>query len=297
MGGDVQGSDADIIAMAVSSLRNAGLTEFTARIGHLGILRGLLEAMDICGERQSHCMRLIDKDELDALFDMLEGEAGGETGKIRAIIEMEKSSELGDLVDNLVKGNERAKSALEELKSTLALVKSLGVEEYIIDLGIARGLDYYTGMVFEIDVPSLGAEKQVCGGGAYELAELFGAEKINSTGFAIGFDRVMMALKNSGVEIPLEGITAYVIPLGQEARTTALKLAAELRGNGISCDSALGERSIAKHMKFANAQAARFTIIIGEDELKSKTASVKNMESGEQVALPLDSVVEHVSKQ
>jgi histidyl-tRNA synthetase len=297
MGGDVQGSDADIIAMAIASLRNAGLTEFTLRIGHLGILRGLLEAMGISGERQSQCMRLIDKGELDTLFDLLEGEAGGETGNIRAVIEMEKSSELGKMIDNLVKDNERAESALEELKTTLALVKSLGAEEYTIDLGIARGLDYYTGMVFEIDVPSLGAEKQVCGGGAYELAELFGAEKINSTGFAIGFDRVMMALKNTGVEIPVEGITAYVIPLGQEARTVALKLAAELRRNKISCDTALGDRSIAKHMKFANAQSVRFTIIIGEDELKAKTASVKNMESGEQVSVPLESVIEHVSKQ
>jgi histidyl-tRNA synthetase len=208
IGGDVQGSDADIIAMAVSSLRNAKLSEFTTRIGHLGILRGLLEAMGISGEKQSQCMHFIDKGELDALFDMLEGEAGGETGKIKALIEMEKSSELGEEVNNLVKGNERAENALEELKTTLGLIKALGVDSYIIDLGIARGLDYYTGMVFEIDVPSLGAEKQVCGGGAYELAELFGTAKINSTGFAIGFDRVMMALKNRGVEIPVEGITA-----------------------------------------------------------------------------------------
>ena len=296
IGGDIQGSDADIITMAVTSLRNAGLEEFTTRIGHLGILRGFLEAMGISGERQTQCMHFIDKGELDALFDLLEGESGGETGKIKALIEMEKSSEVDELIENLVKGNERAENALEELKTTLGFIRALGADNYIIDLGIARGLDYYTGMVFEIDVPSLGAEKQVCGGGTYELAELFGAEKINSTGFAIGFDRVMMGLKNKGQEIPVEGITAYVIPLGEEARTAALELAATLRKNGISCDTALGERSIAKHMKFANSISARFTIIIGEDELKSGTASVKNMESGEQVAIPVDSVVAHVKK-
>jgi histidyl-tRNA synthetase len=298
IGGDVQGSDADIVAMAVSSIRNAGLTEFTTRIGHLGILRALLEAMGIPGENISQCMHFIDKGEFDALYDLLEsGEStGGELGKIKALIEMEKSSELGEGVENLVMGNEKAENALEELITTLGLIRALGVNDYIIDLGIARGLDYYTGMVFEIDVPSLGAEKQVCGGGAYELAELFGAEKINSTGFAIGFDRVMMALKNKRVEIPVEGITAYIIPLGGEAKTAALELAAELRKSKISCDTALGDRSIAKHMKFANAQSARFTIIIGEDELKSKSASVKNMESGEQITIPLDSVVEHIEK-
>lgn len=298
IGGDVQGSDADIIAMAVSSLRNAGLTEFTTRIGHLGILRGLLEAMGISGEKQSQCMHFIDKGELDALFDLLEGEGspGGEAGKIKALIEMEKSSELGEEVQNLVKGYEKVENALEELKTSLGLIMSLGVDSYIIDLGIARGLDYYTGMVFEIDVPSLGAEKQVCGGGAYELAELFGTAKINSTGFAIGFDRVMMALENKDQKIPVEGITAYIIPLGGEARTAALELAAELRKNNISCDTALGERSVAKHMKFANSISAQFTIIIGEDELKAMTASIKNMESGEQVTVPYDSVVEHIKK-
>jgi histidyl-tRNA synthetase len=69
-----------------------------------------------------------------------------------------------------------------------------------------------------------------------------------------------------------------------------------LRKHKISCDTALGERSIAKHMKFANSISAQFTIIIGEDELKSKTASIKNMESGEQVTVPYDSVVEHIKK-
>ncbi len=163
-----------------------------------------------------------------------------------------------------------------------------------MDLGIARGLDYYTGMVFEIDVPYLGAEKQVCGGGAYELAELFEIEPINSTGFAVGFDRVMMALEKKGEDIPQPRIMAYVIPLDKEAKDQGQKITTTLRKNGLSCDMALIERNLSKHMKYANAINAKYVIIIGEDELVKKEATVKNMESGEQIKVPFEEIVKNI---
>jgi histidyl-tRNA synthetase len=177
------------------------------------------------------------------------------------------------------------------------MLKALGVSDFVIDLGIARGLDYYTGMVFEIDVPILGAEKQVCGGGAYSLAELFGAKPTVSTGFAIGFDRVMIALERQNAEPEVPRLMVYMIPLGDEAKEQSVSIAAKLRENSISCDIALLNRKISKHMKHANTQNAKYAIIIGEDEIASEEASVKDMESGEQKKVRFDELIQFFKSQ
>jgi histidyl-tRNA synthetase len=297
IGGDVHGSDADIIAMSISSLHNTGLTGFSTRIGHLGVLRSLLHEIGVTGQGVDECMHLIDKGELATLYDLLEGQYPNqdEVDIIRKLLEMEKTTEIDSRARDFLKENAGAIKALNDLEVILDLLSHHGIRDYIIDLGIARGLDYYTGMVFEIDVPSLGAEKQVCGGGAYELAQIFGTEAINSTGFAIGFDRIMMALGNMAVDIPKLFITAYIIPMNDMAREKALEIAAELRRNRISCDIALGTRSIAKNMKYANTMSTRFTIILGEDEMQSGMATVKHMNTGEQVTVPFHSITQHIT--
>ena len=98
-------------------------------------------------------------------------------------------------VETLINCNEHACNALFELEELLESLEAFGFSNYIVNLGIARGLDYYTGTVFEIYVHGLGAQKQISGGGTYNLIEIFGGEKVESTGFAFGFDRVMEALK------------------------------------------------------------------------------------------------------
>jgi histidyl-tRNA synthetase len=213
---------------------------------------------------------------------------------MKTLLNLEKSPAILDKTKKVVSGNRKALKAIDNLEKILEYLKSLGVEDYLVDIGIARGLDYYTGMVFEIDVPYLGAEKQVCGGGAYELATLFEVEPINSTGFAIGFDRVMMALEKKGEEIPLQRIMAYVIPLDKEAKEKAQRIATTLRENGLSCDMALMDRNLSKHMKYADTIKARFSIIIGEDEIKSNEASIRDMESGEQKKVPFEEIVKYI---
>jgi histidyl-tRNA synthetase len=297
IGGGEHESDADIIACAVSSLENAGLKKFVVRIGHLGVIRGLLWEIGVEGEDQSKCMQLIDKGETEELFNILKAKSPSNLGidRIRDILDLENSKTVHQMAKKIIAGNRKAMKAIDNLEKILKTLEALGVKDYVIDLGIARGLDYYTGMVFEIDVPTLGAEKQVCGGGAYKLAELFGAEPTNSTGYAIGFDRVILALESREVEIPIQGITVYMIPLGDEAKEQVMKMATTLRKNGISCNAALLDRNISKHMKYANNINAKFTIIIGENEISSGSASVKNMQSGKQLNVPFDKIVEHIS--
>ncbi len=296
IGGGIAGADADIIALAVHSLQNSGLEDFTTRIGHLGMLRALLSEMGIEGANQSKCMQQIDKGELKGLYDLLQthGASGETIQRIKALLNLEKSHEIPGKARDILGQNLDAKEAMENLEEILDILRGLGVEDYTIDLGIARGLDYYTGMVFEIDVPSLGAEKQVCGGGAYALAELFDVEKTNSTGFAIGFDRVMMALERKNVKIPVPTLVVYVIPLGSNAKDEALKVVTTLRRSDIPCDMALTDRSISKHMKHANLKRTRFTIIIGDEEIGSKQATVKDMDSGEQKKVGFEEIVDFI---
>ncbi|UCE37595.1 MAG: histidine--tRNA ligase [Thermoplasmata archaeon] len=296
IGGGVYESDADIIALAAVSLENAGLKGFVTRIGHLGVLRAMLWEIGVDGEKQSKCMQLIDKGEHDELFTLLSEQSPGNLGidRIRSLLDLEKSPSVLEKAKKILRGNRKALKAIEDLEKILIDLEALGVKNYTIDLGIARGLDYYTGMVFEIDYPKLGAEKQVCGGGAYTLAELFGSEPTTSTGFAIGFDRVMMALERQETDIPIQGVTAYVIPLGSEAKNQAFKIAATLRKSGISASIALLDRNISKHMKYANAIGAKQVIIIGEDELATKQATIKDMKSGEQKKVAFEKIAEHI---
>jgi histidyl-tRNA synthetase len=295
IGGGEHESDADIIACAVSSLENAGLKKFGVRIGHLGVIRGLLWEIGIDGEDQSKCMQLIDKGETEELFKILQAKSPSNLGidRIRNLLELEQSKTVYISAKKIIAGNRKAMKAIESLEKTLKILEDLGVENYVVDLGIARGLDYYTGMVFEIDVHTLGAEKQVCGGGAYKLAELFGAEPTNSTGFAIGFDRVMMALEKQDTEIPIQRVAVYIIPLGDSAKEQIMKIATTLRKNGISCNAALMDRNISKHMKHANSINADNVIILGENEIAEKKASVKNMKTGEQVKVDFDKLVDY----
>jgi histidyl-tRNA synthetase len=297
IGGGEHESDADIIACAVASLENSGLKKFVVRIGHLGVLRSLLWEIGIDGEDQSKCMQLIDKRDTEELFKILRAKSPSNLGidRIKDLLNLENSKTVHQSAKKIIAGNRKAMKAIDSLERILTILESMGVDNYVVDLGIARGLDYYTGMVFEIDVPTLGAEKQVCGGGAYKLAELFGTEPTNSTGYAIGFDRVIMALQSQAIEIPLKGLSAYLVPLGEEAKDHVMKIATDLRKNGISCNAALLDRNISKHMKYANSLNAKFTIIIGENEISSQEASVKNMQSGEQENVPFDRIVEHIS--
>ena len=158
----------------------------------------------------------------------------------------------------------------------------MGVRDLEIDLGVVRGLDYYTGMVFEAEAPALGAEKQICGGGSYTLSELFGGERVFSTGFAIGFDRALLALEKEGAVYRQKGIDAYVLCASDDVRIEAAKIAASLRAEGLSVDQDIMDRKMAKAMKSASTVRARYAVIVGARDLENGEVTLRDMESGEQ---------------
>jgi histidyl-tRNA synthetase len=172
--------------------------------------------------------------------------------------------------------------ARDYLLEVFQVLQSYGLNDVKVDLGVVRGLDYYTGIVFEVDAPMLGAEKQVCGGGSYSLTELFGGEKTFSTGFAIGFDRILLALEREGMKAPAKNVIVYVVPVSEAMRVAAFKIVAELRSNGISTDVDLMRRSLGKNFKYADAIGAKFVVIVGEKEAALGSVTIRDLKTGEQ---------------
>jgi len=164
-------------------------------------------------------------------------------------------------------------------------------------LTVARGLDYYTGMVFEVKVPELGGEGQVLGGGSYKLLHLFGLPDLDpSCGFGLGFDRVLLALEAQAEasgrsevipgETDPKGLVAF-IPFGIDV-AGVLPIVASLRAAGERIELELRGRKIPKAMKWAHSIGCQFTIVIGPRDLENGQAMVKSLVSGEQQAVELN---------
>jgi histidyl-tRNA synthetase len=225
-------------------------------------------------------MRLVDKkddkgleeflDELQAPDDM--------RGKLFRLIGLRGENavhEARELVGNL--------EAISQFEALLDLLDVYGLE-YQVDLGIARGLDYYTGMVFEIYCEGLGAQNQVCCGGSYRLAALFGGEDTPSTGYAIGFDRVMEICEAKPAEIKRIVVVSF-----DDTRKEAIVIANKLRAHVSTYIDVMG-RKFKDQISYANTIGASHVVIVGKNELDAGKVALKDMRTGEQVLVTVEEV-------
>lgn len=160
---------------------------------------------------------------------------------------------------------------------------------YTINPKIVRGLDYYTRTVFEFVSGSIGAQSTVCGGGRYDgLVSQMGGAHTPSLGFAMGIERLLLVMENQNTEFPKPATCdLYIGAMDNDARIYGTKLAQMLRVEGFSVETDIVSRSVKAQMKYANKISAKFSVIIGENELSSKTAVLKNMQTGEQIETSL----------
>lgn len=162
--------------------------------------------------------------------------------------------------------------------------------EYIVNPTIVRGLDYYTKTVFEFITDCIGSQGTVCAGGRYDgLIEELGGKHLPSLGFAMGLERVLLVMDAQGVEIPQpEPCSLYIAAMGDAAKIKAFKLLKELREMGINAETDVVGRGLRAQMKYADKIGARFSVVLGDNELAENKAKVKDMDSGEQTELALD---------
>lgn len=165
--------------------------------------------------------------------------------------------------------------------------------EYTINPQIVRGLDYYTKTVFEFISNSIGAQGTVCGGGRYDgLVEELGGQHTPSLGFAMGIERLMLLMEAQGCEFPeAEKPDLFIVALGEKATLKAVEIAKDMREEGFSALLDLNQRSVRAQMKYADKLGAKFNVVIGDNEVEAKTAKLKNMQTGEETEINLDTFV------
>ena len=278
-GSDSPAADATAIALASSVLTRLGLTNVklhlnsigckncrpnyrNALVDHFGCQKDKL--CDTCKSRlEKNPLRLLDCKNPDC-------------AKI--------AKEAPKTVDHLC---EECSGKFEMLLRALDAMKI----EYVVDPSIVRGLDYYTGAVFEFIAEGIGAQSTVCGGGRYDgLVESLGGPKLSGIGFGMGITRLILAMKELGiadVEIPTPDL--YVAALGDRAVVEALAITERLRRDGryVECD--IVGRSLKAQMKYANKIGAKYTLILGDSEIDAGVAQLRNMSDGSQTEVQISS--------
>ena len=292
--------EAEVISMCNESLESLGITPADININHLGIIRGLFAHFNIDTKTQREIMVIIDKGDKELLRESLVGDNpvidNEELNNVLLnLIDMVGGKEILPDIEKLVKPYDEPQESLAELEELVKTLDSFGVDNYTLNLGVARGLDYYTGIVFEVYIPELGAQKQVCGGGTYSLIKVFGGEEIESTGFAFGFDRLMNAIEELNGEKELKPyLDVFVAPINDETRQKSFEITQTLRKNGIATDVDLNRKKFKKLMNHANNINVGKVVIVGKKDLDEGKVTVKDMNSGDQELVSLDSLVDYI---
>ena len=297
-------ADAEIIALIFQTLTNLGLKNFVIKVNNRKILNGLAEYACFDSSLTSDVLRLIDKLDKQS-WDNVQGEMTAtlglsieQTDNIKRFIDIKAESSLEILkkADSLMQTSEIAKQGINELTVVYRHLESLGVpsDAWKVDLSVARGLGYYTGIVFEAtltDLPSIGS---VFSGGRYDdLVSRFNEQSLPATGASVGFDRLFSAMQTLGL-IEESKTIAKVIGLNfdEESVVYMQKIVTEVRQNSIPADIYLGnENSLKKQLKFAADSGYFLAVIMGANELQQSNAIVKDLRTREQYQVPISDVV------
>jgi histidyl-tRNA synthetase len=281
IGVDTPEAIAELLTLAFTILHNIGLKNIHINIGNLTLIHTIFNKLHLMKDDQKIVLPLIDKSQYDELLIALQ-DCGVSEKDAEHFIHLLQTTDLQEIKE-YVHDDPQAVKELMLMDTILGLLHdSFHVTNYHIKLGIVRGLDYYKGLVFEIDAPVLGAEKQLCGGGSYELVTLFGGTEVPTSGFAIGFDRTILALEAEGFQFPPSNLEVYIIPVNPEMIPKAIEIAQHVRSFNLSVDFDQLRRGMGKSLKYAAARHVQKVIIIGPKELENNTVTIRDMETGSQ---------------
>jgi len=290
-------ADAEILMLTDSLMRNAGFDEYTMKIGHVGVIRGILKQEKISEKEQNAIMQLMDKKEYDTAIKLTE--KAGASKKcvtiLRQLVEC-KGDEIFEItrrMKELLKDHPKSIAAVENLEEILKLVTESKCKiNMSVDAGFARGLEYYTGMVFEIYVPGL--DIALGGGGRYDkLIELFGGEPTPAVGVAHGIDRIMLGMQGQKIAPEIrEGKTVLVLSINNEQRAHALKISQQLRNAGVTVELEVMGRKMAKALEDADRRKINYAIIVGERELKEGSVVIRDLSKRQQSTVKIEKILD-----
>lgn len=273
-------AEVETIAVADAVLRGCGVT-FQMKVGHLGPTKHLLSELEPKSQRA--VMGFLDKKDFNGLASYLTSVRHEDL--LESLMDLTSCRNAEDLFSFMGNVHE-----MERIKQLFELLDQAEIP-HICDFGIVRGLDYYTGMVFEGFADNLGAENQIVGGGNYRLAHLFGGDDVGSCGFAIGFDRVMVSIGEIHVPQP---ISVGVVSITESPRY-AMGVAQQFRASGIPVTVDLMERSLGAQLAHL-AKEVDFALILGKREQEKEVVSLKNLKTGDQKELSVTDAIAEVKK-
>ena len=284
-------ADAEVLAVAADVLDDLGLSagDFEFRVSHRDILGGLLESLDSDVD-VADAIRAVDKREkIDREeYHELLLDAGLTRGEAERFDEVLGTDDLDDLV--AFAGTDRVEAAVENLRAVLAAAADFGVRDRCtISLETARGLDYYTGVVFECFDTAGEVSRSVFGGGRYDdLIEGFGGQPTPAVGVGIGHETLSLLCQRAGV-YPEEATETdyYVLTVG-DTREVAAGIARDLRGLGHVVETDLNDRGFGDQLSYADGIGAETVVVVGEQDLAEGCVTIKDMASGEQTQVPLE---------
>lgn len=288
--------DAELPAVIHAVFSELAIGKFTIQLNNRKLMRGFFERLGVAdASLQMAVLREVDKlDKRGAQYvrDTLVGEGFGLSdevvGQILAFVQVRSTGHADALarLDALGQGSADLEQGVAELREVLELVKALGVPEshYALNFSIARGLDYYTGTVYETvldDYPQIGS---ICSGGRYEnLASHYTKSKLPGVGISIGLTRLFWQLREAGLVNTAESCVEVLVSQMDEARLPAyLAIASELRAAGLNVEVQLEARKLARQFQYADRAGIRFVVILGEDEEARGVVSVKDLRRAEQ---------------
>ena len=281
---------AELLALGAACLDAAGLRSREVFVGHVKVLKAAVDTFGFDPATRGKLMRAIDKDDRAEVQRLADAKGGCEQAVDRLFLVMDAPSVAA--ARHAMQGE--CKAELDEMEACLAHLKAFGVTDARLNLGIARGLDYYTGIVFEVHCPILGAQKQLLGGGGYDLSGVFGGTPTPTMGFGLGFDRTIVALEEEAkrdgkaVAFPADaGPVVYFGALSDAALAKVLPIVAKLRAAGVEADLDLLGRKPGAVAKHADAVKARSLVIVGDRDLESGSVQVKELATGATTAVPL----------
>ncbi|SDK82490.1 histidine--tRNA ligase [Natronorubrum texcoconense] len=285
-------ADAEILAWAADALTGLGLTgeHFEFRISHRDILGGVLESYDTDLDTDA-AIRAVDKsDKLSQVeyHDLLIG-AGLTADQAAEFADLIAGGDLEDV--EAFADSERVTDAVENLQNVLAAAEDFGAREYCtISLETARGLDYYTGVVFECFDSTGEVSRSIFGGGRYDdLIESFGGQPTPAVGVAPGHATLSLLCQRAGVWPEEEVQTEYYVLQVGDTRTEAARISRDLRETGHVVETDVAGRSFGAQLNYADSINAETVVIVGEQDLENDEVTIKDMESGDQIQVPVDS--------
>ena len=294
-------NDAEMPSVIYNTIKELGFDEFTIKINNRKILNGLFEEIEL-SVKSVEIMRIIDKLEKigkDNVIKCLQDLSieNSKIEKILSFIETEGSTdEKLDKLKQLQISNDVFNKGLEELSEVVKYVRLFGVPEthFKVDLTIARGLDYYTGTVYETFLNDYREIGSICSGGRYEnLAEFYTDKKMPGVGVSIGLTRLFSKLNELNIlKEDSKSISKVLVVSMTEKIDRALEVGAIFRNAGINTDVYIENKKIKAKFKYADKLKIPYVAIIGEEEEKNGTVSLKNMITGEQEELSMDKVIE-----